>query len=129
MSTRGSFEAITCAGVLAVVLACHRQRFDTAAVLFGLVVHLRIYPIMYALPFVYHISYAGDSLGEKAKKEKAVGHRFVDLFSLRCIRFGVISAGTCVALGYFYYARYGYEFLHETYLYHLVRRDTRHNFS
>ena len=33
MSTRGSFEAITCAGVLAVVLACHRQRFDTAAVL------------------------------------------------------------------------------------------------
>ena len=61
---------------------------------------------MYALPFVYHISYAGDSLGEKAKKEKAVGHRFVDLFSLRCIRFGVISAGTCVALGYFYYARW-----------------------
>ena len=33
MSTRGSFEAITCAGVLAVVLACHQKRYDTAAVL------------------------------------------------------------------------------------------------
>uniref|UniRef100_S4NSY0 GPI alpha-1,4-mannosyltransferase I, catalytic subunit n=3 Tax=Pararge aegeria TaxID=116150 RepID=S4NSY0_9NEOP len=36
---------------------------------------------------------------------------------------------TLFSLTYAMYSLYGYEFLFETYIYHLFRKDTRHNFS
>lgn len=40
---------------------------------------------------------------------------------------GCVISLSC--LTWTFYQLYGYEFLYETYVYHLVRKDTRHNFS
>jgi len=127
MSTRGSFETLSCTIVLGTVLACLHRRLDTAALLFGLAVHLRIYPIMYILPFLLHICCRENASKPSLRGVLASLTRQPILVS--CLRFCVISGGLCVGLCIFFYHMYGYVFLQETYFYHITRQDTRHNFS
>ena len=49
--------------------------------------------------------------------------------NLARIRFAVGTVVSLVALTVFFYSRFGRDFLHETYFYHVTRRDIRHNFS
>ena len=51
------------------------------------------------------------------------------LFNRDRVVFGLVSGGVFILLGALFYSLYGYEFLYETYLYHLIRKDNRHNFS
>ncbi|KAG1672561.1 hypothetical protein FOA52_010662 [Chlamydomonas sp. UWO 241] len=48
ISTRGSADALTVALLLSVLDALQRGRVDAAAVAYGVVVHLRVYPIIFA---------------------------------------------------------------------------------
>jgi len=43
--------------------------------------------------------------------------------------FTAVSASTFLALTGLFYLIYGYEFIYEGYLYHLIRKDNRHNYS
>lgn len=49
--------------------------------------------------------------------------------SARCISFVLSSAVVFVGLDVIFFYAYGFQFLQETYLHHLSRRDPRHNFS
>lgn len=50
-------------------------------------------------------------------------------FQRQQLQFAFVSGMTFVLLTGVMYCRYGYTFLHETYLYHVTRTDHRHNFS
>eukprot|EP00898_Chlorokybus_atmophyticus_P007282 jgi/Chlat1/7555/Chrsp63S07055 len=115
VATRGNCEALVTALLLGVILALARGRFTLAAigqVLYGLAVHMRIYPIIYCLAIVL-------ALDQTAKT----------LLTRQRILFAVVSAGTFLGLTASSYALYGNEFLNEALLYHAVRKDPRHNFS
>jgi phosphatidylinositol glycan class M len=45
------------------------------------------------------------------------------------LEFGLVSGGVFIVLAAYFYQLYGYDFLHETYFYHLTRRDNRHSCS
>jgi GPI mannosyltransferase 1 subunit M len=105
ISTRGNADQLVSFFVI-LCLYYLNENIALSAIFYGLSVHLKIYPIIYAPAFFL-------SLQPLNKK----------------IRFTLISASTCLFLIFIFYLKYGYTFLFETYLYHLGRSDNRHNFS
>jgi GPI mannosyltransferase 1 subunit M len=123
-----------------------------AAFWYGLIVHFRIYPIIYAIPFIVVLgkSYAGpsgrptltqwsseqhlrtDKTSERGEPTSFLASLcdFISSFMTRnAIMFGLLSGSTFFAwTGVFFYL-YGWDFLNEALLYHLIRTDPRHNFS
>jgi phosphatidylinositol glycan class M len=116
ISTRGSAESILDMLVMATLYCFATKRLILGSILYGFSVHFKIYPILYSLPILYMLD--SNYLGVKAK-----------LFNSARIKFFLLSAGTFFLLTGIMYKIYGMEFLNETYFYHLIRKDHRHNFS
>ncbi|CAI9108706.1 OLC1v1008381C3 [Oldenlandia corymbosa var. corymbosa] len=151
IGTRGNCEPIICAMILWVIICLMNGRICQAAFWYGLVVHLRIYPIIYALPVILVIDPCYFSSGKKpnlavwvprdfmgitkssfstrSDDQKSIQCILRGLFTWRRLMFGMVSALVfflCTGLSYYLY---GWQFLHEALLYHLTRTDPRHNFS
>jgi len=119
--------------VLGAVYCLYRKKLILGSFLFGLSVHFKIYPIIYSISFLFFLNhdyfskketliYPGDRIQRAISQIK-------DFFNVYRWKLFIVSASVFFALlGIFDYL-YGYLFLYETYLYHLVRRDDRHNFS
>lgn len=163
VSTRGNADSLVCALVLGTVYLLIMKKNRLAAIMYGLAVHMKIYPIIYALPLVFFLdeNYQPSDFpitlrnneinhhhhNNTTNKEpttpllsKSIGTTITDfvLYSLRWIyrfctwrriEFGLVSGSTFLLLTGIYYYIYGYVFLYETYLYHFIRADNRHNFS
>ncbi|KAI7830527.1 PIG-M-domain-containing protein [Gamsiella multidivaricata] len=157
ISTRGNAESVIGAMVLGSFYLIMKKRIGWGAFLYGLSVHFKTYPIIYSIALLVMMDDGyGESQGEVAhdrrdeKEQETVrqlngeqsGSRnssnnivlktvkgLVDFVTWRRVRFGLLSGGWFFLITGLMYYMYGYEFLFETYLYHVTRKDHRHNFS
>lgn len=125
IATRGNGDSITSLLVLTSMFCMlkpkeHKWQYFIAGLIHGLAIHFRLYPIVFSLS--YYI-YAGHTVDHK---------NFVQQLLMPNRKQLELIAGTIIGLTgltIIFYHLYGYEFIYESYLYHLVRKDTRHNFS
>ncbi|KAJ1678181.1 GPI mannosyltransferase 1, partial [Spiromyces aspiralis] len=133
ISSRGSAESMIGAATLLSFYCLMKKQLGTSAVIFGLAVHLKLYPIIYALPLLVVLDKpVFEPRPPRSSSPPCSGsiiERLVGWSNIYRVKFAIISASTFFALNLLMFYIYGYEFLDETYLYHVVRKDHRHNFS
>ncbi|VTZ67707.1 GPI mannosyltransferase 1, putative [Plasmodium chabaudi chabaudi] len=147
ISLRGNADCIPCLLVLLTVLFIYQKKIYLSAFFYGLSVNFKIYPIIYALPLMLYLNknYLNKDNIFQLKQIKTedryinkirnifyiIRNFFKELFKLNSdqLKFSLFSFITFLALNIIFYAIYGYEFLYESFIYHLVRQDHKHNFS
>jgi len=129
VSTRGNAEAILSTIVLLIIYFRKKDKNVYAAILYGLSVHLKIYPIIYCIPLYLNIDWSYYT--SKNEKVKKTWKRYILMLipNKQKLQFVFVSAGTFISVTGVFYALYGRPFLHQTYFYHISRKDIRHNFS
>ncbi|KAK3580314.1 hypothetical protein CHS0354_003549 [Potamilus streckersoni] len=131
VSSRGNAESIMTALIIFCLLMLQKGRVLLAGCIYSLSIHFKIYPVVYALPIYF---YLGDgTLITKFIRTSDTAYRtnlMRKILPNKNQTVFILSAGFTLAVftGYYYY-RYGWDFLYHTYLYHIVRKDIRHNFS
>ncbi|XP_062717288.1 GPI mannosyltransferase 1 isoform X1 [Aedes albopictus] len=127
IATRGNGDCVSCSLVLASLyfLLKNEQtvlQFFTAGIFLGISIHFRLYPIGFCLAFY---------LTTLDKQLETIKDHLQAILMPNAKQLALV-AGTITSLtvstGLFYYL-YGYQYLYESMLFHLVRKDTRHNFS
>ncbi|NXI39676.1 PIGM mannosyltransferase, partial [Galbula dea] len=139
VSSRGNAESLVALLVLATLYFLEERSIGKAALCYGLAVHMKIYPLTYALPIALHLQSklrgregAVGTWGDKRAKFTFVGYLwqfFVKMLDRDVLLFGTVAGSVLAAFTLAFYHIYGWEFLEHAYLYHLTRRDIRHNFS
>lgn len=129
IATRGNGDSISCALVLLSLYFLLKRSNGTnqyfiSGLFLGAAIHFRLYPIGFTFAYFLAISDTEKpitSLNELLHSLVSINKRQVSLTA------GTITA--FVTLTGFFCAIYGFEYLYEAIIYHLVRRDPRHNFS
>lgn len=126
ISSRGNAESFQMLLVLLSILFVMQRRLLLAGIFYGFSVHFKLYPIIYALPFLLYIG----SFKENQKSKRSLKRALINaVFSLDNILFGLTSLAVFCLLGGAMYYLYEMEFVENTYLFHFTRKDTQHNFS
>ncbi|XP_053620894.1 GPI mannosyltransferase 1 [Plodia interpunctella] len=130
ISTRGNADSVPCFFIILSLLFLQTNivegllKYCLSGSLLGVAIHLRLYPLVFSFPMYL-------SLGQYViDRNTGLTEGFISLMPNRKqIILTVSCVSTLLMLTCGMYVLYGYEFLFETYIYHLLRKDTRHNFS
>ncbi|OQR83889.1 hypothetical protein ACHHYP_14175 [Achlya hypogyna] len=129
ISTRGNADTLVVLLCLISLYLLLKKQLVLSALVYGLAVHFKIYPIVYAFAFLVFLDEDYDhALAARSKPTSLLG-KSLHWLNRHRITFGLVSGGLFLALTGLFYAIYGYTFLFEGYLYHFARTDNRHNFS
>lgn len=130
ISTRGNADSFPCLFVIISVYLLQSDqvkshlKYVLSGLILGLSIHLRLYPLVFSFPM--YLSLGEYNFSRDTKTSDC-------LLSLLPNRKQILLTASCIAsltlLTYSMYYIYGYEFLFESYIYHLFRKDSKHNFS
>ncbi|XP_058768274.1 GPI mannosyltransferase 1-like [Vicia villosa] len=145
IGTRGNCEPIVSAMILWIIVCLMKGNVLQSAIWYGLVVHFRIYPIIYSIPIILVLDPNFFPSGQKpilrnwsaVQKERPKDpngwftplNLLKSIFTWNRVIFGLVSGSVFLFCTGLFFCLYGWEFLHEALLYHLTRTDPRHNFS
>ena len=122
VSTRGSSDSIETFLVLAVFYSLSRDRPVCAGFCYGLAVHIKLYPVIYAPIFYLFLM---DGLPDGSLTSSHLWNPF----TRKRLLFLSSAAATFFATTYACWLLYADRYLSEAWLYHLTRKDAQHNFS
>ncbi|KAH9642428.1 hypothetical protein HF086_007560 [Spodoptera exigua] len=130
ISTRGNADSVSCFTIILSLLLLQTdvvkglKKYALSGLFLGISIHLRLYPIVFSFPM--YLSLGVTKIPRQTTLRQGMLILWPNISQL-------ILATSCIvtlfSLTYSMYALYGYDFLYETYIYHVHRTDTRHNFS
>eukprot|EP00916_Digyalum_oweni_P001846 GHVL01003534.1.p1 GENE.GHVL01003534.1~~GHVL01003534.1.p1 ORF type:complete len:439 (+),score=33.37 GHVL01003534.1:38-1354(+) len=131
ISSRGSSDSLTCCLIIMILyllklnedyITIHNKNNYSIVliicIVFGLAVHVRIYPVIYGIPILIS-NFAPKRSIIQVIKNPSVGQLF----------FAIVSASIFFFLTFTTYFFYGFKGLYESLLYHFLRTDHRQNLS
>lgn len=149
--TRGSSDCIITLFVLLTLKYIRKESYLMAGFVYGLSVHFKIYPIIYAPALYMYIIHKSTKEQYQINQQPSILNEInninnklflffkhiiytlyqmiKNIFNKKALKFAFISLSIFTALIALFYYMYGYQFLFEYLLYHLVRKDHRHNYS
>ncbi|XP_003702287.2 GPI alpha-1,4-mannosyltransferase I, catalytic subunit [Megachile rotundata] len=112
ISTRGNADSVAVLLVMLTLYTFLQDKYIQAGFLHAISIHFRLYPLIFSIPMYFSL---------RSKNYLMPNKNQIKLV-LSCVCLTVLLA----VINYYFY---GYKYLYESFLYHLTRKDTKHNFS
>ncbi|XP_051171064.1 GPI mannosyltransferase 1 [Leptopilina boulardi] len=112
ISTRGNADCLAAFLVILTLYFLQSGYNILGGLIHGISIHYRLYPLALSMAMYFSL--------------RIPNYTFVNMKQIKFTFCCVMSLTILTAVSYYFY---GYEFIYESLIYHLIRKDTRHNFS